>query len=135
MYVCVYAACQEAYSKLLEQEACSTGCTSQPAEPEIKRRKVRLIQSTSLNSYLYICNFLTYRSDLFQTSLLPLQLKALTNRPKPVSVMEALFGWCNDIVSSAQSFMSSSWTFYLQADDGKVVVFQVRSFLKRSKHD
>lgn len=35
------AACQEAYIKLLEQEACSTGCASQPSEPEIKRRKVR----------------------------------------------------------------------------------------------
>lgn len=33
--------------------------------------------------------------------------------------------FCNDIVSSAQSFISSTWTFYLQADDGKVVVFQV----------
>ncbi|NXF64495.1 TM59L protein, partial [Ciccaba nigrolineata] len=32
--------------------------------------------------------------------------------------------FCNDIVSSAQSFISSTWTFYLQADDGKVVVFQ-----------
>ncbi|XP_076880657.1 transmembrane protein 59-like [Brachyhypopomus gauderio] len=83
-------ACQEAYTKLLEQEACSTGCSSQPAEPEIKRRK----------------------------------LKALTNRPKPVSVMDAVSSWCNDIVSSAQSFISSTWTFYLQADDGKVVVFQ-----------
>ncbi|KAK3562085.1 hypothetical protein QTP86_027182 [Hemibagrus guttatus] len=94
-------ACQEAYSKLLEQEACSTGCTSQPAEPEIQRRK-----------------------PTNKTILFALQLKALTNRPKPVSVMDALFGWCNDIVSSAQSFMSSTWTFYLQADDGKVVVFQ-----------
>lgn len=37
------AACQEAYIKLLEQEACSTGCASQPSEPEIKRRKVRKI--------------------------------------------------------------------------------------------
>ncbi|XP_062868795.1 transmembrane protein 59-like isoform X2 [Trichomycterus rosablanca] len=83
-------ACQEAYSLLLEQKSCSTGCYSQPAEPEIKRRK----------------------------------LKALTNRPKPVSVIDAFSGWCNDIVSSAQSFISSTWTFYLQADDGKVVVFQ-----------
>uniref|UniRef100_A0A667X531 Transmembrane protein 59-like n=1 Tax=Myripristis murdjan TaxID=586833 RepID=A0A667X531_9TELE len=83
-------ACQEAYIKLLEQEACSTGCASQPSEPEIKRRK----------------------------------LKALTHRPKPPSVMEAVSSWCNDIVSSAQSFISSTWTFYLQADDGKVVVFQ-----------
>lgn len=53
------------------------------------------------------------------------QLKALTNRPKPISVMDAVSSWCNDIVSSAQSFISSTWTFYLQADDGKVVVFQV----------
>uniref|UniRef100_A0AAY5K6P0 Transmembrane protein 59-like n=1 Tax=Esox lucius TaxID=8010 RepID=A0AAY5K6P0_ESOLU len=83
-------ACQEAYSKLLEQEACSTGCTSQPSEPEIKRRK----------------------------------LKAMAHRPKPPSVMETVSSWCNDIVSSAQSFISSTWTFYLQADDGKVVVFQ-----------
>ncbi|CAB1454999.1 unnamed protein product [Pleuronectes platessa] len=84
-------ACQEAYIKLLEQEACSTGCASQPSEPEIKRRK----------------------------------LKAMTLRPKPPSVMEAVSSWCNEIVSSAQSFISSTWTFYLQADDGKVVVFQV----------
>ncbi|XP_004067892.1 transmembrane protein 59-like [Oryzias latipes] len=83
-------ACQEAYMKLLEQEACSTGCASQPSEPEIQRMK----------------------------------LKAMTLRPKPPSVMEALSSWCNDIVSSAQSFISSTWTFYLQADDGKVVVFQ-----------
>nr|XP_061790819.1 transmembrane protein 59-like [Nerophis lumbriciformis] len=83
-------ACQEAYAKLLEQDACNTGCASQPSEPEIKRRK----------------------------------LKAMTLRPKPPSVMEAVSSWCNDIVSSAQSFISSTWTFYLQADDGKVVVFQ-----------
>ncbi|XP_027884192.1 transmembrane protein 59-like [Xiphophorus couchianus] len=83
-------ACQEAYIKLLEQEACSTGCASQPSEPEIMRRKLR----------------------------------AMTLRPKPPSVMEAVSSWCNDIVSSAQSFISSTWTFYLQADDGKVVVFQ-----------
>lgn len=53
VYVRVYAACQEAYSKLLEQEACSTGCTSQPAEPEIKRRKVLnlgTVQSALLDS-------------------------------------------------------------------------------------
>ncbi|KAG7260309.1 hypothetical protein CRUP_022783 [Coryphaenoides rupestris] len=28
------------------------------------------------------------------------------------------------MLRSAQSFISSTWTFYLQADDGKVVVFQ-----------
>lgn len=39
--VCLRTACQEAYNRLLEQEACSTGCVSQPAEPEIKRKKVK----------------------------------------------------------------------------------------------
>lgn len=27
-------------------------------------------------------------------------------------------------MDSAQSFITSSWTFYLQADDGKIVIFQ-----------
>uniref|UniRef100_A0A8C3UA88 Transmembrane protein 59 like n=1 Tax=Catharus ustulatus TaxID=91951 RepID=A0A8C3UA88_CATUS len=41
------------------------------------------------------------------------------------SMLDLVSTFCNDIVSSAQSFISSTWTFYLQADDGKVVVFQV----------
>uniref|UniRef100_A0A8D0EJS1 Transmembrane protein 59 like n=1 Tax=Strix occidentalis caurina TaxID=311401 RepID=A0A8D0EJS1_STROC len=41
------------------------------------------------------------------------------------SMFDLVSTFCNDIVSSAQSFISSTWTFYLQADDGKVVVFQV----------
>ncbi|KAM6041612.1 transmembrane protein 59-like isoform 2-T2 [Chlamydotis macqueenii] len=40
------------------------------------------------------------------------------------SVFDLVSTFCNDIVSSAQSFISSTWTFYLQADDGKVLVFQ-----------
>ncbi|XP_027762994.1 transmembrane protein 59-like [Empidonax traillii] len=40
------------------------------------------------------------------------------------SLLDLVSTFCNDIVSSAQSFISSTWTFYLQADDGKVVVFQ-----------
>uniref|UniRef100_A0A3B3V1A0 Transmembrane protein 59-like n=1 Tax=Poecilia latipinna TaxID=48699 RepID=A0A3B3V1A0_9TELE len=90
-FLCIFLDMQlafEAYIKLLEQEACSTGCASQPSEPEILRRKS------------------------------PLKITI------PPSVMEAVSSWCNDIVSSAQSFISSTWTFYLQADDGKVVVFQ-----------
>lgn len=33
-------------------------------------------------------------------------------------------------MDSAQSFITSSWTFYLQADDGKIVIFQVLPFFK-----
>ena len=31
------------------------------------------------------------------------------------------------LLDSAHGLLSSSWTFYLQADDGRVVVFQVRA--------
>ncbi|OXB73129.1 UNVERIFIED_CONTAM: hypothetical protein H355_012054, partial [Colinus virginianus] len=41
-----------------------------------------------------------------------------------LSVLDLLSSFCTDIVSSAHSLISSTWTFYLQADDGKVVVFQ-----------
>lgn len=133
------AACQEAYVKLLEQEACSTGCASQPSEPEIKRRKVRTsppptttITPPCQNIHLISFNSikLTEIKVFLSCFVLPCgpptpQLRAMTLRPKPPSVMEAVSSWCNDIVSSAQSFISSTWTFYLQADDGKVVVFQV----------
>ncbi|MBN3303232.1 TMM59 protein, partial [Amia calva] len=51
------------------------------------------------------------------------RLKALARRTHP-SVLDVVSNWCSNIVSSAQSFISSTWTFYLQADDGKVVVFQ-----------
>ncbi|XP_077126410.1 transmembrane protein 59-like [Ranitomeya variabilis] len=44
--------------------------------------------------------------------------------PTSFSMLDLISGFCNDIVSSAQSFISSTWTFYLQSDDGKVVVFQ-----------
>nr|XP_028569387.1 transmembrane protein 59-like isoform X3 [Podarcis muralis] len=50
--------------------------------------------------------------------------KVLDPKPASFSVFDLVSSFCNDIVSSAQSFISSTWTFYLQADDGKVVVFQ-----------
>lgn len=37
----------------------------------------------------------------------------------------------SDVMDSAQSFITSSWTFYLQADDGKIVIFQVMTVLHR----
>ncbi|XP_058279587.1 transmembrane protein 59-like isoform X1 [Hirundo rustica] len=50
--------------------------------------------------------------------------KSLELEAPSFSVLDLVSTFCNDIVSSAQSFISSTWTFYLQADDGKVVVFQ-----------
>ncbi|NXI59067.1 TM59L protein, partial [Chloroceryle aenea] len=50
--------------------------------------------------------------------------KSLELKAPSFSVFSLVSTFCNDIVSSAQNFISSTWTFYLQADDGKVVVFQ-----------
>nr|XP_021400771.1 transmembrane protein 59-like [Lonchura striata domestica] len=50
--------------------------------------------------------------------------KSLEVKAPSFSMLDLVSTFCNDIVSSAQSFISSTWTFYLQADDGKVVVFQ-----------
>ncbi|XP_040449517.1 LOW QUALITY PROTEIN: transmembrane protein 59-like [Falco naumanni] len=50
--------------------------------------------------------------------------KSLELKVPSFSVFDLVSTFCNDIVSSAQSFISSTWTFYLQADDGKVMVFQ-----------
>ncbi|XP_029819713.1 transmembrane protein 59-like, partial [Manacus vitellinus] len=50
--------------------------------------------------------------------------KSLELEAPSFSLLDLVSTFCNDIVSSAQSFISSTWTFYLQADDGKVVVFQ-----------
>ncbi|XP_019393983.1 PREDICTED: transmembrane protein 59-like [Crocodylus porosus] len=50
--------------------------------------------------------------------------KSLELKPASFSMFNLVSSFCNDIVSSAQSFISFTWTFYLQADDGKVVVFQ-----------
>ncbi|XP_062452204.1 transmembrane protein 59-like isoform X3 [Rhea pennata] len=44
--------------------------------------------------------------------------------PPPFSAFDLVSAFCTGIVSSAQSFISSTWTFYLQADDGRVLVFQ-----------
>ncbi|XP_054252300.1 transmembrane protein 59-like [Indicator indicator] len=52
--------------------------------------------------------------------------KSLELQETSFSMFDLVSTFCNDIVSSAQSFISSTWTFYLQADDGKVVVFQSR---------
>uniref|UniRef100_UPI00398F7559 transmembrane protein 59-like isoform X2 n=1 Tax=Pristiophorus japonicus TaxID=55135 RepID=UPI00398F7559 len=54
------------------------------------------------------------------------QKQLLTTHPDApsLSIFDYVTNLCSDIVSSAQSFISSTWTFYLQADDGKVVVFQ-----------
>lgn len=56
----------------------------------------------------------------------PWQRKVLEAPSGALSLLDLFSTLCNDLVNSAQGFVSSTWTYYLQTDNGKVVVFQVR---------
>lgn len=53
------------------------------------------------------------------------QLNAMIPRIHLLYPLTLVRGIWEDVMSQAHSFITSSWTFYLQADDGKVVIFQV----------
>uniref|UniRef100_A0A8C5KL09 Transmembrane protein 59-like n=1 Tax=Jaculus jaculus TaxID=51337 RepID=A0A8C5KL09_JACJA len=52
--------------------------------------------------------------------------KVLEAPSSALSLLDLLSTLCNDLVSSARGFVSSTWTYYLQTDNGKVVVFQTQ---------
>ncbi|KAJ8274312.1 hypothetical protein COCON_G00089370 [Conger conger] len=52
------------------------------------------------------------------------QLLAMMPRIHLLYPLTLVRGFWNDVMSSAHNFITSSWTFYLQADDGRVVIFQ-----------
>ncbi|OBS64697.1 hypothetical protein A6R68_06752 [Neotoma lepida] len=67
------------------------------------------------------------------------QKKTALELPRgPLSLLNLLSTLCNDLMSSAQGFVSSTWTYSLQTDNRKVVVFQtqpvVESFAFQGSH-
>ncbi|XP_042353956.1 transmembrane protein 59 [Plectropomus leopardus] len=52
------------------------------------------------------------------------QLEAMMPRIHLLYPLTLVRGFWEDMMSQAHSFITSTWTFYLQADDGKVVIFQ-----------
>lgn len=52
-----------------------------------------------------------------------------------VSLLDLFSTLCNDLVTSAQGFVSSTWTYYLQTDHGKVVVFQTQPVVETLGRD
>uniref|UniRef100_A0A3Q3JWR6 Transmembrane protein 59 n=1 Tax=Monopterus albus TaxID=43700 RepID=A0A3Q3JWR6_MONAL len=53
------------------------------------------------------------------------QLESMMPRIHLLYPLTLVRGFWDDMMSQAHSFITSTWTFYLQADDGKVVIFQV----------
>ncbi|CAK6965634.1 transmembrane protein 59 [Scomber scombrus] len=58
------------------------------------------------------------------------QLEAMMPRIHMLYPLTLVRGFWDDMMSQAHSFITSSWTFYLQADDGKVVIFQTEPQVK-----
>ncbi|KAJ8784187.1 hypothetical protein J1605_008517 [Eschrichtius robustus] len=100
------AACVEAYVKEMEQQACSEGCWSQNPEPEPEPEP-----------------------ELEQ------KRKVLEAPSGALSLLDLFSTLCNDLVNSAQGFVSSTWTYYLQTDNGKVVVFQTQPVVESLGHE
>ncbi|XP_049643674.1 transmembrane protein 59-like [Suncus etruscus] len=51
------------------------------------------------------------------------------------SLLDLVSNLCNDLVSSAQGLVYSTWTYYLQTDSGKVVVFQTQPVVETQDHE
>ncbi|XP_037537773.1 transmembrane protein 59 isoform X2 [Nematolebias whitei] len=58
------------------------------------------------------------------------QLDAMMPRIHLLYPLTLVRGFWDDLMSQAHSFITSTWTFYLQADDGKVVIFQTEPQVK-----
>ncbi|XP_030630378.1 transmembrane protein 59 [Chanos chanos] len=71
----------------------------------------------------YACN-LGCQSQLPFAEQRQEQLMTMMPRIHLLYPLTLVKGFWDDVMSQAHSFITSSWTFYLQADDGKVVIFQ-----------
>ncbi|XP_055721794.1 transmembrane protein 59 isoform X2 [Salvelinus fontinalis] len=71
----------------------------------------------------YACN-LGCQSQLPFAEQRQEQLLAMMPRIHLLYPLTLVRGFWDDVMSQAHSLISSSWTFYLQADDGKLVIFQ-----------
>ncbi|XP_034038786.1 transmembrane protein 59 isoform X2 [Thalassophryne amazonica] len=52
------------------------------------------------------------------------QLEAMVPRIHLLYPLTLVIGFWDDVMNQAHSFITSSWTFYFQADNGRVVIFQ-----------
>ncbi|NXS20115.1 TMM59 protein, partial [Mystacornis crossleyi] len=62
------------------------------------------------------------------------QLMSLMPRIHLLFPLTLVRSFWSDMMDSAQSFITSSWTFYLQADDGKIVIFQSKPEVQYVPH-
>lgn len=80
-------------------------------------------EAYSLNDEQFACN-LGCQSQLPFAEQRQEQLEAMMPRMHLLYPLTLVRGLWEDVMNQAHSFITSSWTLYLQVDDGKVVIFQ-----------
>ncbi|XP_061489041.1 transmembrane protein 59 isoform X3 [Rhineura floridana] len=78
---------------------------------------------TSQSDEQYACH-LGCQNQLPYAELRRQQLMSLMPRMHLLFPLTLVRSFWSDMMETAHSFITSSWTFYLQADDGKIVIFQ-----------
>ncbi|CAO2630974.1 Transmembrane protein 59 [Lemmus lemmus] len=121
------------YPKEEELYACQRGCRlfsiCQFVDDGIDLNRTKLeCESACTEAYSqpdeqYACH-LGCQDQLPFAELRQEQLMSLMPRMHLLFPLTLVTSFWSDVMDSAQSFITSSWTFYLQADDGKIVIFQ-----------
>ncbi|XP_056149267.1 transmembrane protein 59 [Lampris incognitus] len=121
------------YPREEELYACQRGCRlfsicQFVGENEDLNKTKSECESTCREAYpqsdeQYACS-LGCRSQLPIAERRQEQLLAMMPRIHLLYPLALVRGFWEDMMSQAHNFITSSWTFYLQADDGKVVIFQ-----------
>ncbi|OXB82109.1 UNVERIFIED_CONTAM: hypothetical protein H355_008988 [Colinus virginianus] len=135
-----HRACQLTYSlhtypKEEELYACQRGCRlfsiCQFVDDGIDLNRTKqecdsaCTEAYSQSDEQYACH-LGCQNQLPFAELRQEQLMSLMPRIHLLFPLTLVRSFWSDMMDSAQSFITSSWTFYLQADDGKIVIFQSR---------
>ncbi|XP_038268743.1 transmembrane protein 59 isoform X1 [Dermochelys coriacea] len=121
------------YPKEEELYACQRGCRlfsiCQFVDDGIDLNRTKLecdsacTEAYSQSDEQYACHLGCQNQQPF-AALRQEQLMSLMPRIHLLFPLTLVRSFWSDMMDSAQSFITSSWTFYLQADDGKIVIFQ-----------
>ncbi|XP_048352022.1 transmembrane protein 59 [Sphaerodactylus townsendi] len=121
------------YPKEEELYACQRGCRlfsiCQFADDGADLNQTKLecesacTEAYSQSDEQYACH-LGCQNQLPYAELRQKQLMSLMPRIHLLFPLTLVRSFWSDMMETAHSFITSSWTFYLQADDGKIVIFQ-----------
>ncbi|XP_060087841.1 transmembrane protein 59 isoform X1 [Heteronotia binoei] len=121
------------YPKEEELYACQRGCRlfsiCQFVDDGVDLNQTKLecdsacTEAYSQSDEQYACH-LGCQNQLPYAELRQEQLMSLMPRIHLLFPLTFVRSFWSDMMETAHSFITSSWTFYLQADDGKIVIFQ-----------